>query len=169
MSKTSPIDKEILKLKSITLSTKQLCDIELILDKSFAPLRGFLNKADYLSVVEKMRLENGDLWPIPINLDIDQNTVNSIGDDKRIALRDKEGFLIAIMSIEDVWKPNKKIEADKVYGTNSEEHPGVYHLYNNTNDFYIGGEIEKISLPEHHDYQNLRIRPKQIQKKNSKV
>ena len=47
------------------------------------------------------------------------------------------------MSIEDVWKPNKKIEADKAYGTNSEEHPGVYHLYNNTNDFYIGGEIEK--------------------------
>ena len=61
MSKTAPIDKEILKLKSITLSTKQLCDIELILDQSFAPLRGFLNKADYLSVVEKMRLENGDL------------------------------------------------------------------------------------------------------------
>lgn len=168
MSKIVPVDKEILKLKSITLSTKQLCDIELILDKSFAPLRGFLNKADYLSVVEKMRLENGDLWPIPINLDIDQNTVNLIGDDKRIALRDKEGFLIAIMSIEDIWKPNKKIEADKIYGTYSEEHPGVYHLYNNTNDFYIGGEIEKISLPPHHDYQNLRIRPNQIQKKIQK-
>ena len=169
MSKIVPTEKEILKLKNITLSSKQLCDIELILDGSFAPLKGFLNKSDYLSVVETMRLTNGNLWPIPINLDIDQNTVDLIGDHKKIALRDKEGFLIAIMSIEDIWKPNKKIEANGVYGTTSEEHPGVYHLYNNTSDFYIGGEIEKISLPPHHDYQNLRISPNQIQKKNRKV
>jgi len=156
-----------LKLKSITLSDRQLCDIELILDGSFAPLSGFLNKKDYASVLNKMRLKNGKLWPIPINLDIDEDTVKLIKEEDKVALRDKEGFLIAIINLEDIWMPDKKVEAESVYGTNSEEHPGVYHLYNNTKSYYVGGMLEKIELPPHHDYKNLRLTPNQIKEKIS--
>ena len=151
-----------LKLKSITLSDRQLCDIELILDGSFAPLTGFLNKKDYVSVLNKMRLENGKLWPIPINLDIDKDTLSLIKDEEKVALRDKEGFLIAVINIEDIWKVNKETEAKNVYGTDSLEHPGVYYLYNNTHDYYVGGKLEKIDSPVHHDYKDLRLPPSQI-------
>ena len=71
MNDTDTGNQSTLKLKNITLSDRQLCDIELILDGSFNPLSGFLNQKDYISVINNMRLENGDLWPIPINLDID--------------------------------------------------------------------------------------------------
>ena len=69
------------------------------------------------------------------------------------------------MNIEDIWLPDKNIEAEGVYGTISEEHPGVYHLYNNTNDYYVGGQLENSALPPHHEYRSLRLTPAHLQKK----
>ena len=72
------LQKTALELKSITLSTRQLCDIELILDDSFAPLNGFINQSDYNSVLKDMRLINGNLWPIPICLDLNEEQIQNI-------------------------------------------------------------------------------------------
>ena len=93
--KESPTASDI---RNITLSDKQLCDIELILDGSFSPLTGFLNKDNYQSVLKDMRLENGALWPMPICLDLDKDTAEKIKNLKKIELIDKEGFLIARMN-----------------------------------------------------------------------
>ena len=71
--------------KNITLSDRQLCDIELILDESFNPLTGFLNKSDYESVLKNMRLVNNSLWPIPICLDLNKSDVDDIKNLKSIA------------------------------------------------------------------------------------
>ena len=86
MNGTDIINQSILKLKNITLSDRQLCDIELILDGSFKPLSGFLNQEDYTSVTNSMRLKDGSLWPIPINLDIDEDTVKLIKEEDKVAL-----------------------------------------------------------------------------------
>ena len=96
-------------IKSITLSDRQLCDIELILDRSFNPLTGFLNKANYESVLDNMRLSNNCLWPIPICLDLNQSTIHDIKALEIVALMDQEGFLIATLEIEDI---NPKIAFD---------------------------------------------------------
>ena len=152
----------ILELKSITLSNRQLCDIELIINGSFKPLKGFLNKSDYKSVLKEMRLSNGELWPIPICLDLDENQVDEIEGANQIALRNPEGFLIAVMNIEDTWKANKEEEALSVFGTKNQEHPGVYQLFNNTKDYYVGGNLKSANFPQHHDFKNLRHAPEQV-------
>ena len=60
------------ELTSLTLTQRQLCDLELILNRGFAPLQGFMNQADYDGVLDHMHLHDGTLWPMPITLDVDQ-------------------------------------------------------------------------------------------------
>jgi len=144
------------------LTDRQICDLELILNGGFHPLNGFLCKGSYDSVVKKMRLENGALWPLPITLDIDDDFVIKISNEPKITLRDKEGFALAILTISDIWKPDLDHEAQSVFGTLDTKHPGVNYLLNIGNKNYIGGKLEIISLPHHHDYQNLRHGPNDL-------
>ncbi|NND36900.1 MAG: adenylyltransferase, partial [Gammaproteobacteria bacterium] len=102
------------------LTDRQVCDIELLLNGAFSPLEGFLTKAEYDGVVEKMRLPDGTLWPMPITLDVSAEFASSLEDGQTIALRDKEGVLIATMDVTDNWTPDKSVEAREVFGTQDE-------------------------------------------------
>ena len=155
-------NKDILQLKSWTLSDRQLCDIEMILNGGFSPLDGFMNRKDYNSVCEKMRLENNLLWPIPITLDINDELVDTLEINEEIALRDKEGFVIAILTIDDIWTPDKEKEAQQIYQTTDIFHPGVNTLLNETHSTYVGGRLKGIQYPKHYDYPNLRHTPQQL-------
>ncbi|MGB3222150.1 MAG: bifunctional sulfate adenylyltransferase/adenylylsulfate kinase [Desulforhopalus sp.] len=151
---------EMLDCQGIDLSSRQLCDLELLLNRGFFPLSGYLNRIDYDAVIKTMRLADGTVWPIPICLDIDEQTVNKLKVGMRVALNDQEGFLLAILAIDDIWQPDKKKEAYAIYGTDDPSvHPGVMHLYNRVNDWYVGGCLEGVSLPIHYDFQHLRLSP----------
>tara|TARA_Y100000817_G_scaffold187434_1_gene146471 strand:+ start:7 stop:1656 length:1650 start_codon:yes stop_codon:yes gene_type:complete len=155
--------------KTWVLTDRQICDLELIMDGSFSPLTGFLNEDDYNSVLDNMKLTDGSVWPIPINLDVNNEFIESISDESSITLRDKEGFAIAILDIESKWKPNKENEALKVYQTKNQEHPGVHYIINQTHDWYIGGKIRNIQNPKHYDYTNIRLTPSKVKEKISKM
>ena len=155
--------------KNWVLTDRQICDLELIIDGSFSPLKGFLNEEDYNSVLDNMKLTDGSIWPIPINLDVNNEFIKSISDESSITLRDKEGFAIAILDIESKWKPNKEKEALKVYQTKNQEHPGVHYIINQTHDWYIGGKIRSIQNPKHYDYTNIRLTPSKVKEKISKM
>ena len=131
---------------------------------AFNPLDGFLDKKNYDNVLKEMRLTNGSLWPIPITLDVSSEFVSTIENAEKIALRDKEGFVIAILTIDDIWKPDFEEESMNVFGTTDQKHPGVDYLYNTSQKNYIGGSLEKISDPLHYDHKSLRHSPDQ--KKN---
>ena len=164
------IKNEAVKLPHIVLSERQLCDLELILNGGFNPLKSFLSRADYESVIKNMRLENGKLWPIPIILDVKKEDLEiNIKLNKKIALRDKEGFLIAIIKIKEIWKPDKKEEAKLIYGTNDINHPGVKQLFNKTNDYYVSGPIENAVFPHHYDFQLLRHTPTELRHQFDKM
>ena len=156
------LNKAILQLKSWTLSDRQLCDIEMILNGGFSPLDGFMNRKDYNSVCEKMRLENNLLWPIPITLDINDELVDTLEINEEIALRDKEGFVIAILTIDDIWTPDKEKEAQQIYQTTDIFHPGVNTLLNETHSTYVGGTLKGIHYPKHYDYPQLRHTPQEL-------
>ena len=111
------LNNDILELKSWTLTNRQLCDIEMILNGGFSPLDGFMNQNDYNRVCKKMRLENNLLWPIPITLDINNELADKLEINEKIVLRDKEGFALAILTISDIWKPDLKYEAKSIFGT----------------------------------------------------
>ena len=151
---------EAIDLKSVDLSPRQLCDLELLLNRGFYPLGGYLTKKEYNSVVSSMRLPDGEVWPMPINLDIKKIFAQTIRAGERIALNDQEGFLLAILTVEDVWQPDKHVEAKAIYGTDDPTlHPGVRQLYDRNGDWYVGGSLEGVSLPIHYDFRDLRLTP----------
>ena len=142
-----------------TLTDRQLCDCEMILDGSFSPLNGFMVEKDYDSVLKTMRLVNGKLFPIPIVLDVNKqfSQKTNIGDE--IVLCDKEGFQIARMLVDSIWEPDMEEEAELAYGTTDIFHPAVNYLFNKGNNVYIGGKIKKIRMPNHYDYKRYRLTP----------
>ena len=153
----------------LILTDRQLCDLEMIMSKAFYPLDGFIGEDDYYSVLDNMRLVNGSLWPIPIILDISKQFSKQVSINHKIILKDKEGFSLAEMKISDIWEPNKKIEAEKVYGTLDESHPGVDYLLNQADSIYIGGSIKCIEYIHHYDYQDLRHSPEVLKDKFNKL
>ncbi len=110
------LKREAGDLPSWDLTPRQICDLELLMNGGFSPLKGFLTEADYDGVVKDMRLTNGALWPMPINLDVSEAFAGKIETGQDIALRDQEGVILAIMSVTDKWSPDKAVEAKNVYG-----------------------------------------------------
>lgn len=144
---------------SWTLTDRQLCDLDMLLSGAYSPLDGFLGKDDYKSVLETMRLKDGILWPIPVTLDVTEDFANSVSHGEKIMLRDKEGFALAVLTLEEKWKPDLLAEARYVFNTTDILHPGVNYLLNFTNPVYLEGSVEGISLPKYYDYQDLRLSP----------
>jgi len=149
-------------LSDITLNDRQLCNLELLATGAFSPLKGFMTRTDYESVLDRMRLQNGALWPIPICLDIPETKAKSFEAGQSVALRDPEGFLLAIMEIEEIWAVEVEKEALQVFGTSDQVYPGVQQLYKKSGNFYIGGSLEVLSLPLHFDFKQLRLTPREI-------
>jgi sulfate adenylyltransferase len=147
---------------SLTLSQRQTCDLELLLCGGFSPLESFLDKAAYDSVLDNMRLPDGTLWPMPIVLDVPARFAEKLQPGLRIALRDTEGFMPAVMKVWDIWQPDKRREAEAVYGTTSSQHPGVRYLYEQVQDTYISGTLEGIQLPVHYEFQTLWDTPEEL-------
>jgi sulfate adenylyltransferase len=158
----------LINYESWSLTDRQTCDLELILNGGFSPLKGFLNKNDYDSVLKNMRLADETLWPIPITLDITKEISDKLSQGDNLVLRDKEGFPLAILHIEDIWKPDLKAEAQSVFGTSDETHPAVNYLLNFTNPVYVGGTLEGLTSPKHYDYQGLRHAPSELREQFSK-
>jgi sulfate adenylyltransferase len=158
---------EILKrlagnLQSLTLSSRQLADLELLMNGAFSPLRGFMTSADYESVLDRMRLQNGLLWPIPICLDVSEAEARRLEPGQSVALRDSEGFMVAVLHVEDTWAADKTREAEAVYGTRDVGHPGVDILFNRSGTHYVGGTVEGVQLPLHFAFKRLRHTPREI-------
>jgi len=145
-----------------TLNQRQLCDLELLLNGGFSPLQGFLGRADYDHVVLDMRLADGTLWPIPITLDVDEAFAASLADGAQISLNDVQGTPLAVLTVEDVYFPDRVAEAKAVFGTTDRTHPGVAELLDRTGSVYLGGKLQGIQPPPHYDFATLRHSPSQL-------
>ena len=147
---------------SLDLTQRQVCDLELLISGGFSPLRGFMTRADYEGVSASMRLASGVLWPMPITLDVSEAFAKTLTPGSRIALRDPEGVMLAVLNVEDVWQPDRKAEAQSVFGTTSLAHPGVNYLLERSNPWYVGGTIEGLQGPSHYDFRALRLTPAEL-------
>jgi sulfate adenylyltransferase len=161
---------EALKQHSATLpgwdlNQRQLCDLELLLNGAFSPLTGFLTRRDYDRVVQELRLADGTLWPIPITLDVSETFAASIQVGADIALRDTQGVPLAVLTVEDIYFPDKLAEARGVFGTTDTTHPGVADLLQRSNPVYLGGTLRGIQPPQHYDFAELRESPRQLRER----
>ena len=149
-------------LVSHDLTPRQICDLELLMNGGFNPLKGFLSEADYDGVVENMRLADGSLWPMPITLDVSEDFAASLEAGQDIALRDQEGVILATMTVTDNWVPNKANEAEKVFGADDDAHPAVNYLHNQAGKVYLGGPVTGIQQPVHYDFKSRRDTPNEL-------
>ena len=144
------------------LTPRQLCDLELLLNGGFSPLRGFMKQADYTSVCKNMRLADGTLWPMPITLDLPEEFAGKLSVGGKLALRDAEGVMLAVLNVEEIYKPDRAAEAQDVFGTTDKLHPGADQTMNRTNPVYVGGAIEGLQSPVHYDFRGIRLTPAEL-------
>ncbi|WP_212524098.1 bifunctional sulfate adenylyltransferase/adenylylsulfate kinase [Actibacterium sp. MT2.3-13A] len=149
-------------LPSWDLTPRQICDLELLMNGGFNPLKGFLTEEDYNGVVENMRLADGSLWPMPITLDVSEDFAESLTLGQDIALRDQEGVILAILSVSDRWTPDKSREAERVFGADDIAHPAVNYLHHTAGKVYLGGPVTGIQQPVHYDFRGRRDTPNEL-------
>ncbi|WP_333817973.1 bifunctional sulfate adenylyltransferase/adenylylsulfate kinase [Tabrizicola sp.] len=153
---------EAAQLPSWDLTPRQICDLELLMNGGFHPLKGFMVQADYDGVVANMRLADGSLWPMPITLDVSEAFAEKVEPGQDIALRDQEGVILAILSISDKWSPDKAVEAAGVFGADDIAHPAVNYLHNVAGPVYLGGPVIGIQQPVHYDFKARRDTPNEL-------
>jgi sulfate adenylyltransferase len=144
------------------LTARQVCDLELLLNGGFSPLTGFMNQADYNGVCKNMKLSSGVLWPMPITLDVKEEFAKTLKAGSKVALRDGEGVMLAVLTVEAIWQPDLAAEAKDVFGTTSVLHPGASYLLKQSGPWYIGGKLEGVQDPAHYDFRSLRLTPAEL-------
>ncbi|RAP73198.1 sulfate adenylyltransferase [Paenibacillus montanisoli] len=137
---------EAAALPVIILNTWAVSDLDLIGVGAFSPLTGFLNEADYRSVVERMRLADGTVWSIPITLAVEEAKASELSAGQRAALVGEDGIVYGTIDIESIYSVDQKHEAVNVFKTDDIAHPGVAKLYGRPNT-YVGGPITVLNRP----------------------
>jgi sulfate adenylyltransferase len=154
------------RLPSVRLTERALCDLELLATGSFSPLRTFMTRADYESVTENMRLENGLIFPIPVTLPVDG--FDGLKLDADVALRDAKNDLLAILTIEEIYEWSRADFAASVLGTKDFRHPLVAEI-EHWGKFNLAGKLRVLNLPKHYDFRELRLTPQQTREKLTKI
>ena len=153
-------ENKLTKLKKITLNERQLSDLDMIACGALSPLEGFMTEKDYTSVVAKIRLANGLPWSIPITLSVTETEAKGYQSGDDIALLDPQGTPLAIFHLEDKFSYDPKYEAEQVYRTTEEAHPGVAVVYQQ-GDYYLGGKVSVLQRVTYQDFLPYRLDPQQ--------
>ncbi|MBE9005804.1 sulfate adenylyltransferase [Fortiea sp. LEGE XX443] len=146
-------------LPRLTLSERNLADLECIMTGVYSPLEGFVSEQDYHTIVSDMRLSNGLAWSIPVTLQVQEGEAKQYKLDSDIALVHPNGDLLAVMTITSKYQPDQQREAQQVYKTTTEDHPGVKALLAE-GVVYLGGAIQQINPIPYQDFRDFRLTPK---------
>lgn len=147
-------------LPSLKISTRALCDLELLATGGFSPLNRFMGQADYEGVRDNMRLANGMVFPIPITLSLKDEDRALAVPGQKIALRDARHNLLAVMEVEEAYEVDLNQEAAAVLGTTDSRHPLVSEM-KQWGTLNISGPLQVVNLPRYYDFTDLRLTPAQ--------
>lgn len=154
---------ELSRLPALTLDARELADLELIATGAASPLEGFLRSADYHSVLERMRLADGTVWPIPLTLAVEEEQAEKLVPGQLVALRDSGGRFWGSMEVRDLYKRDALTEARAVYRTEDPSHPGVAYLLTRP-AVLAAGPVNVLPLPENLPFANYRLSPAQMRR-----
>jgi len=151
--------ERVSSLPKVTLDAWALSDVEMIAIGAYSPLEGFMAKRDYDAVLFERRLSNGLIWTIPVTLPVDRQTAQSLKPGSDVALM-TNGTAVAVLHLEELYQPDKAVEAKQVFGTTDPAHPGVRRLAA-IGEVYLGGRISVVSRPVHTRFLPYRLDPAQ--------
>ncbi|GIW41204.1 MAG: sulfate adenylyltransferase [Candidatus Binatia bacterium] len=150
---------EARRMRGLRLGRRHVSDVEMIAVGAFSPLEGFLDREEYESVVETMRLPNGLPWSIPITLQVSEKEADGVRAGEFLALFEEgDGEPLAVLEVRDVYRPDKENEAEKVYRTRDAAHPGVAAVYE-MGDVYLGGRLHVLRRPRERAFPEYRLEP----------
>ena len=147
-------------LTQVPLASREISDLEMIATGAMSPLTGFMTQADYNPVVDTMRLANGLPWSLPVTLAVDPEFASTLGLGQEVTLVGADNQQLAVLTIADIFKRDKRKEAVEVYRTDDENHPGVAKVYEQS-DTCIGGDITLFARPPHNDFLDYRLDPEE--------
>jgi sulfate adenylyltransferase len=147
------------RLPRVIIGSRQIADLEMLAVGAFSPLNGFLQRADYLSVLNTMHLANGLPWSIPVTLSTSTEQAAQLKEGEQIALVDAEGTLYAVLLLQEKYAYDKQLEAQQVYRTTDDAHPGVQVLYQQ-GDVLLGGQVRTLG-PFPQAFAHYRYTPTQ--------
>ncbi len=154
---------------SVDLDRRQLCDLELLLNGGLSPLEGFMGAADFAGVCSRMRLADGVFWPLPLTLDVDEATAARLTVGEPAALRDGEGVMIAALTVEEIFRPDREAEAAALFGADDRNRDSVARFFHRTPPVAIAGRIEGLQPPVHYDFRELRLTPLELRRKFARL
>ena len=167
--RATEIKAQAKQMPSWSLKPRQIADVELMLCGAFSPLTGFLTRADYDSVLGKMQLANGTLWPLPVILDVPEEVARTLKTGQPLALRDVEGVIVAILHVEETWPLDLNAQAQALCGSTDVAQPGPRRVLRETAGWAIGGRIEGLERPHHYDFAELRLTPAALREHFAKL
>ncbi len=144
-------------LPSVSVDSWALSDIEMLAIGGFSPLAGFMTRRDYDAVVKDRRLANGLIWTIPVTLAVDDATAQALKPSSDVALT-SNGSVAAVLHLEDVYKPDKSVEAQQIFKTTDPSHPGVRRLAG-IGEYYLGGTVTVLNRPPQTTFAQYRLDP----------
>ncbi len=148
---------------SLDLTARELGDLELLATGAFSPLTTFMGRADYESVCSDMRLQDGTLWPLPVVLEASAKLAEGLTIGAQIVLRDAEGTMVAILTIEEMFERDRRLEAERLYAAPEGRHPDAAYLYNRREGHVcLTGRLEVVELPDRHDFTAFRQSPASV-------
>jgi sulfate adenylyltransferase len=149
-------------LPRVSLTPRNVCDLELLATGGFSPLDRFMGEADYGRVLAEMRLSSGALFPIPITLTVPRDANLKL--DAEAALVDQHNNVLALMRVEEIFRWDKEAEARAAYGTTDVRHPLVGEM-NSWAELCVSGSLRVLSLPRYYDFKSLRLTPSEVRAK----
>lgn len=132
-------------LPRIALDSTRMSDLELIATGALSPLTGFMGQVDYEKVVREMRLASNLVWAIPVVLPVSRELATTLAEGQEVALCEGDRVL-AVMEVREKFEYDKQLEAQEVYRTTEEQHPGVARLYGQ-GEVLLGGDIWLVDWP----------------------
>jgi sulfate adenylyltransferase len=116
------------KLPVVILNARDLADLEMLTTGAFSPLTGFMGEADYARTRDEMRLSSGVPWPIPVTLGVAETDASGLSSGQDVALASSDGQRLAVLKLAEIYKVDRKREAEAVFGTGDNQHPGVNNV-----------------------------------------
>ena len=146
---------------SVQLPPRILCDLELLATGALSPLDRFMGQANYASVLDRMRLSDGTLFPVPVTLPVPGTRGLEPG--QEITLRNAKNNLLGWMRVEEIFEADEQTEMLRLAGT-VEEHDPLLAEMRSWGRLRASGPLRLVELPRHHDFPELRRTPVQVRR-----